>query len=99
MLLVLMTGNGKCLFQSFRNLNSGGFYGLGGETYWWSSTVRGTYGWYRGIVLGYPSVCRRANFRSYGLSVRCVRNLIVFCRSRYRPGLERERIIKFGRQR
>ncbi|MCX4292012.1 MAG: hypothetical protein OSJ36_09525 [Odoribacter sp.] len=58
-----------------RNLSGGGFYNLGAETNWWSSSVSGGYAWYHGLNTSYTSVHRTAHSRSNGFSVRCVRNL------------------------
>ena len=51
-----------------------GFYYLGTRANWWSSSVGGTGSWDRGLYSGYTSVCRYVNARSYGFSVRCVRD-------------------------
>ncbi len=53
-----------------------GFYGLGTQADWWSSSVSGTGAWDRVLNTSYSSVARSVNVRSNGFSVRCVRNLI-----------------------
>ncbi len=59
-----------------RAAGGGGFYALGADTYWWSSSVSGSGVWNRALNTGYTSVWRSADSRSFGFSVRCVRNLI-----------------------
>lgn len=59
-----------------RSAGGGGFYNLGTEAVWWSSSVGGSGTWYRALNTGYTSVWRYADSRSFGFSVRCVRNLI-----------------------
>ena len=58
----------------WRNANGGGFINFGTEAVWWSSSVSGTGSWDRALYAGYASVYRGAVARSYGLSVRCVRD-------------------------
>ena len=62
--------------HGYRNLSGGGFYNLGTEALWWSSSVSGSGVWNRALNTGYTSVWRYADSRSFGFSVRCVRNLI-----------------------
>lgn len=61
----------------YRNHSGGGFNNLGAEADWWSSSVGGTGSWDRELNTGYTSVYRNAVARSNGLSVRCVRDLII----------------------
>ena len=63
------------VFAGYRGLSGGGFYDLGAETGWWSSSVGGTGSWDRELNSGYTSVHRTAYSRSNGFSVRCVREL------------------------
>ena len=60
-----------------RGYGARGFYDLGTRAYWWSSSVSGTGSWERALYTGYASVYRGAVARSYGLSVRCVRDLML----------------------
>lgn len=57
----------------YRSHSGGGFYYLGAEAYWWSSSVGGSGSWDRELNSGYTSVNRYPNARSNGFSVRCVR--------------------------
>ena len=50
-----------------------GFYDLGTDAIWWSSSVSGTGSWDRQLNTSYTSVCRSVGARSHGFSVRCVR--------------------------
>lgn len=63
------------VFAGYRNHSGRGFYNLGAQADWWSSSVSGTGAWSRGLSTSYTSVCRGAANRSNGLSVRCVREL------------------------
>lgn len=59
----------------YRGDGGRGFYNLGTQADWWSSSVSGTGAWYRELNTSYTSVKRNVEPRSYGFSVRCVRNL------------------------
>lgn len=61
----------------YRTHSGGGFNNLGAEADWWSSSVSGTGSWERALYTGYASVYRGAVARSNGLSVRCVRDLML----------------------
>lgn len=67
------------LLYGRRAPNGGSFANLGTNGIWWSSSVSGTGSWERELNVGYTSVCRNLAARSYGLSVRCVRNLMRYC--------------------
>jgi uncharacterized protein (TIGR02145 family) len=55
--------------------NNGTFNFIGLQGYWWSSTESSTnYAWSRGLGYGYGVVDRGNNARTYGFSVRCVRD-------------------------
>ena len=58
----------------YRTHSGGGFNNLGAEADWWSSSVGGTGSWNRVLYSGYTSVVRYPYARSYGFSVRCVRD-------------------------
>lgn len=64
-----------CLPDGYRYPGGGAFISLGLEAVCWSSMVGGSSAWFRALNTAYTSVHRRALSRSYGLSVRCVRNL------------------------
>lgn len=63
------------VFAGCRYPSGGGFDYLGTLAIWWSSSVSGTNSWDRQLYTSYTSVCRDVNARSYGFSVRCVREL------------------------
>jgi len=57
-------------------LSYGTFTHLGIYAYWWSSTEYSSTGaWYRSLDYGYSNVDRGNGGRTYGRSVRCVRDL------------------------
>ena len=57
-----------------RNI-SGYFYSRGNSGSWWSATEDGpNYSWRRALFLGGEGVLRNLNFKSYGYSVRCLRD-------------------------
>ena len=64
----------NCLYDGYRNPSGGGFYNLGTNALWWSSSVSGTGSWDRQLTSSYASVLRCVESRSYGFSVRCVRD-------------------------
>ena len=52
-------------------------YGIGHQGLWWSSTVvesYSTYAWYRDLIGAYGTVNQNNNSKSYGFSVRCVKD-------------------------
>ncbi len=61
----------------YRNHSGGGFYNLDAEADWWSSSIGGTGSWERALNTSNTSVYRGAVARSNGLSVRCVRDLMI----------------------
>ncbi len=63
--------------HGYRVHSGGGFNNLGAEADWWSSSVGGTGSWERALNKGYTSVSRSVYVRSYGFSVRCVRDLMI----------------------
>ena len=62
------------LYDGYRNPSGGGFNNLGTNAIWWSSSVSGTGAWFRELSTSYTSVRRNVEPRSYGFSVRCVRD-------------------------
>lgn len=65
------------VYSGYRYPSGGGFCSLGTYAFWWSSSVSGTISWDRQLNTSYTSVCRHVDARSYGLSVRCVRELTI----------------------
>ena len=63
------------VFAGFRTHSGGGFNHLGTGALWWSSSVSGSGVWGRALGTGSTSVWRFADSRSFGFSVRCVREL------------------------
>lgn len=63
------------VYSGYRSHSGGGFYYLGAEADWWSSSVGGTGSWGRELYTSYTSVRRNVASRSFGFSVRCVREL------------------------
>jgi uncharacterized protein (TIGR02145 family) len=60
----------------YRSNNGSAFLNRGYSAVFWSSSAySATYAWYRNFHYAYSQVERYANTRSYGLSVRCVRDL------------------------
>jgi len=53
---------------------SGGFANFGFVGHWWSASESGSYSWLRLLDNSYDFVGRNGNFRSYGISARCVRD-------------------------
>lgn len=53
---------------------SGSFDYLGSDGYFWSSVQSGADAWYRGLDSGYAQVGRDTDAKTYGLSVRCLKN-------------------------
>lgn len=62
------------VLHGLRSVGGSGFYGWATEWRGWSSTVSGTYSYYRNLYESSTSVLRDAHTRSQGFSVRCVRN-------------------------
>ncbi|MDY0400523.1 MAG: fibrobacter succinogenes major paralogous domain-containing protein, partial [Bacteroidales bacterium] len=59
----------------YRNGSDGSFIYLGNYGYWWSSTEDdGSNAWYRSLYYNYANVVRSRNNKSYGFSVRCLRD-------------------------
>ncbi len=55
--------------------SSGSFYGVGNGGYWWSATENGSsYAYYRRLYYDSSEVDRDSNLKSYGFSVRCLRD-------------------------
>jgi uncharacterized protein (TIGR02145 family) len=55
--------------------NDGAFDYIGDFGNWWSSTENNTSNaWYRTLVYGSGSVYRSPNYKTFGLSVRCLRD-------------------------
>jgi len=52
----------------------GSFYDLGSHGYFWSSVQSGTNAWFRILFSGYATVYRYPYGKSYGFSVRCLKN-------------------------
>ena len=66
------------LFEAYFSCrsNSGAFSGIGGNGNWWSSTENNTNNaWNRNLNYNNSNVNRNNNNKSYGFSVRCVRDL------------------------
>lgn len=72
-------GNGTDLF-GFSGLpggyryNNGGFYNVGGNGVWWTSTEYGYGAWFRGLSFLSPGVYRDYAYEDSGFSVRCLRD-------------------------
>ena len=59
----------------YRNYSDGSFDYLGYDGYWWSSTERGgSSAWRRNLYYYIASVFRYGSNKSYGFSVRCLRD-------------------------
>lgn len=55
--------------------SGGSFLYLGNYGYWWSSTEdSGTYAWHRSLSYGYDQVGRGYDGKTYGFSVRCLKD-------------------------
>jgi uncharacterized protein (TIGR02145 family) len=54
--------------------SNGTFYVLAGYAYLWSSSESGSYAWYRYLYFNNAQVYRYFDNKSYGFSVRCVRD-------------------------
>ena len=52
----------------------GSFYSLGGSAFFWSSSVLGSYAWYRVLLYAIAGVDRSNDDRASGYSVRCLKN-------------------------
>jgi uncharacterized protein (TIGR02145 family) len=58
-----------------RNNDGSYFHYRGIYAYFWSSSAHSsTYAWYRDFYCGYATVYRNPSYRSYGFSVRCIRD-------------------------
>lgn len=64
-----------CKTGGWRHLSDGRFYELGVVGNWWSSTPSSSNAWRWNLNYSRADVHRWAEIRSYGFSVRCVRNL------------------------
>ncbi len=59
----------------YRHYDHGDFGGLGSNGYFWSATeYDATYTWYRRLLYDYSDVNRGSSNKSYGFSVRCLRD-------------------------
>jgi uncharacterized protein (TIGR02145 family) len=67
----------------YRN-NNGTFNNIGNNGNWWSSTENNTTNaWNRNLNYNNNNLNRNNNTKSYGFSVRCVRDLMGTCPCRY----------------
>jgi len=57
-----------------RNYYYGAFNFQGSYGYWWSSSLNGTYVWYRTLYSGFSIIDRLSDLPRYGFSVRCVQD-------------------------
>ena len=72
--LIRFTG----LLGGCRNFD-GMFYDIGYYGFWWSSSVNeAPYAWFRVLDYNYGNVGRYSNFKTNGLSVRCIKDQNVF---------------------
>jgi uncharacterized protein (TIGR02145 family) len=55
--------------------NDGNFNNLGNNGYWWSSSSSGSNAWNRNLNYNNGNINRNNNNRTYGFSVRCLRDL------------------------
>jgi uncharacterized protein (TIGR02145 family) len=53
---------------------SGGFTGIGGYGFWWTTSEIGNSAWLRELTYGRPEAIREADTKTKGLSIRCVRD-------------------------
>ena len=66
----------RVLPAGYRNTNGSYFGSRGYNAWFWSSSAyNASLAWYRSFNYGYATVSRNYNYRSYGFSVRCVRDL------------------------
>lgn len=54
--------------------SDGSFSGMGYLGFFWSATINGSSAWYRYLQLTNSKVSRSSSIKTYGLSVRCLRN-------------------------
>ncbi len=62
-------------------ISNGSFTNFGYSGHWWSSSgddsrLLTTFAWYRSMIFNNNSVNRYSNFKQFGFSVRCVRDII-----------------------
>jgi len=66
---------GFSAFPGGDRVTNGAFYNLGSHGYWWSSTESSSsVAWYRFMLYGYGNVLRNDYGKTYGFSVRCLRD-------------------------
>ncbi len=54
---------------------TGAFKYVGYYGYWWSSTqLNSNFAWYHNLSYNYPFISRNYNYKTFGFSVRCVKN-------------------------
>ena len=54
--------------------NYGDFLNVGYTSYWWSSSLYGTDAWFRVLYFNSGNIPRNGSYRTYGCSVRCLRD-------------------------
>jgi len=62
------------LLAGYRRFTDGSFSYLGAYGYFWSSLQSGAFAWYRHLYSSYATVARYTYGKSYGFSVRCLKN-------------------------
>ncbi len=67
------TINFNMLLGGYRNPPSN-YYLMGMQSFFWTSTDNGTHGWYRQMRDGSGQIFRRTRPKSWGMSVRCVKD-------------------------
>ncbi len=65
--------NFNMLLGGYRNPPSN-YYLMGMQSFFWTSTANGTHGWYRQMRDGSGQIFRRTRPKSWGMSVRCVKD-------------------------
>jgi len=64
----------EALLGGYRNTGSGSFNSLGTDAYFWSSSESGSNAWGRGLGLSSAYVYRLAYGKTFGFSVRCLKD-------------------------
>jgi uncharacterized protein (TIGR02145 family) len=65
----------RVLPSGYRGNDGSYFYNRGSNAYFWSSSAYdGSYAWHRQFYYSYATVGRGPTYRSYGFSVRCMKN-------------------------